>query len=66
MISCALRIWRGDIETVRELILKDPRLLYESARGQPDSNWGPPMSYAANIGQDAIVQLLRELDATDL
>ena len=68
VIACLMTdaIWRGDIETVRELILKDPRLLYESARGQPDSNWGPPMSYAANIGQDAIVQLLRELGATDL
>ena len=68
VIACLMTdaTWRGDIETVRELILKDPRLLYESARGQPDSNWGPPMSYAANIGQDAIVQLLRELGATDL
>lgn len=59
-------IWRGDIETVRNLVLKDPRLLHEAARGLPDSNWGPPMSYAANVGQDAIILMLRDLGATDL
>lgn len=48
-------IWRGDVEAVRELVLKDPRLLHEAARGIADSNWGPPMSYAANVGQDAII-----------
>jgi hypothetical protein len=59
-------IWRGDVEAVRELVLKDPRLLREAARGMADSNWGPPMSYAANVGQDAIIQMLRDLGATDL
>ncbi len=59
-------IWRGDAETVRALVTKDPRLLHEAARGIPDSNWGPPMSYAANVGQDQIVQMLREMGATDL
>lgn len=58
-------IWRGDIDAVRELVLKDPRLLHEDARGLP-SNWGPPMSYAANIGQNKIIQMLRELGAVDL
>jgi hypothetical protein len=58
-------IWRGDIDTVRELVLKDPRLLHEDARGLP-SNWGLPMSYAANIGQNKIIQMLRELGAVDL
>jgi ankyrin repeat protein len=58
-------IWRGDIDTVRELVLKDPRLLHDDARGLP-SNWGPPMSYAANIGQDKIIHMLRELGAKDL
>jgi Ankyrin repeat len=46
--------------------LKDPRLLHEAARGLADSNWGPPMSYAANIGQDQIIQMLREMGATDV
>jgi len=59
-------IWRGDVEAVRALVLKDPRLLHEAARGLPDSNWGPPMSYAANVGQDAIIQMLREMGAKDL
>jgi len=58
-------IWRGDVDTVRELVLKDPRLLHDDARGLP-SNWGPPMSYAANIGQNKIIQMLRELGAVDL
>jgi ankyrin repeat protein len=59
-------IWRGDVEAVRDLVLKDPRLLHESARGVADSNWGPPMSYAANVGQDAIIAMLREMGAEDL
>lgn len=59
-------LWRGDAEAVRELVRKKPGLLHEAARGVPDSNWGPPMSYAANIGQDAIIQMLREMGATDV
>lgn len=57
-------IWRGDAETVRALVLKNPKLLHEDARGLK-SNWGSPMSYAANIGQNAIIQMLRELGAND-
>jgi ankyrin repeat protein len=59
-------IWRDDADSVRELVLKDPRLLHESARGVADSNWGPPMSYAANVGQDGIIAMLREMGANDL
>jgi hypothetical protein len=59
-------IWRGDVDAVKELVLKDPRLLHESARGLPESNWGPPMSYAANVGQDAIIQMLKEMGAKDV
>jgi hypothetical protein len=58
-------IWRGDVDAVRALVLKNPRLLHESARGIADSNWGPPMSYAANVGQDAIITMLREMGAED-
>ncbi|MBV9225970.1 MAG: ankyrin repeat domain-containing protein [Acidobacteriaceae bacterium] len=58
-------IWRGDVDTIRELILKNPRLLHEDARGVK-GNWGPPMSYAANLGQDGIVQMLHEFGAADL
>ncbi len=59
-------IWRGDADIVRQLVRKDPRLLDESARGVADSNWGPPMSYAANVGQNEIIALLREMGAADL
>jgi hypothetical protein len=59
-------IWRGDVEAVRKLVVKNPLLLHEAARGLPDCNWGPPMSYAANVGQDAIIAMLREMGASDL
>jgi hypothetical protein len=68
VVACRMTeaIWRGDIEAVRAMVLKDPRLLHEPARGRPDSNWGPPMSYAANAGQDAIIEMLRGLGAEDV
>ena len=59
-------IWRGDVDAVRELVRKDPKLLHEPATGVPDSNWGPPMTYAANVGQDAIIGMLHELGAADV
>lgn len=59
-------IWGGNVEAVRALVVKNPKLLHEAARGIADSNWGPPMSYAANVGQDAIIQMLREMGADDL
>ncbi|MDE2126561.1 MAG: ankyrin repeat domain-containing protein [Armatimonadetes bacterium] len=58
-------IWRGDAETVRTLVLQYPELITEDARGVK-GNWGPPMSYAANIGQDSIIRMLRELGAEDV
>jgi len=58
-------IWRDDDEAVRELVAKHPQLLHEDARGVK-GNWGPPMSYAANLGRDRIIAMLRGLGATDL
>ena len=58
-------IWRGDADAVRELVLQNPALLREDARGV-DGNWGPPMSYAANLGQNRIVEMLRDLGAADV
>jgi hypothetical protein len=58
-------IWRGDVEAVRAMVMKDPRLLEEDARGVK-GNWGPPMSYAANLGQNAIIEMLRGMGAADL
>jgi ankyrin repeat protein len=59
-------IWRGDAEKVRQLVLKNPQLVRESATGLPQSNWGPPMSYAANLGQNGIIEMLRSLGADDV
>jgi ankyrin repeat protein len=59
-------IWHGDVEAVRQIVLKNPQLLRESASGVADSNWGPPMSYAANIGQNEIIQLLHKMGAVDV
>jgi hypothetical protein len=58
-------IWRDDVNAVRELVVKYPNLLHENA-GIRSSNWGPPMSYAANLGRDQIIRMLHELGATDL
>ena len=39
----------------------------EDARGTSvTGNWGPPLSYAANIGRGRIVTLLRDLGASDV
>ncbi len=67
VIACQMTdaIWRGDVEAVRTLVQRHPRLLDEDARGVK-GNWGPPLSYAANLGQDAIIEMLRSLGATDL
>ena len=58
-------IWRDDVDTVRELVTKNPRLIHEETlirRG----NWGPPLTYAANLGHDRIIRMLHERGATDL
>jgi hypothetical protein len=31
-----------------------------------NGNWGPPLSYAANLGQDAVIEMLRGLGAGNL
>lgn len=59
-------IWRDDVDTVRDLVRKYPAMLHEHALVRPTSNWGPPMSYAANLGRDRIIDALLELGATDL
>src|SRR5438067_924651 len=49
VLSCHLidAIWLDDLSTVRSIVLKYPKLVHENA-GIRNSNWGPPMSYAAN------------------
>ncbi len=58
-------IWEDDLETVRELVTQHGALLREDVLIRTDSNWGPPMTYAANVGRDAIITMLRDLGATD-
>ena len=67
MQSCRLvdAIWRDDIHTVRELVTANPQLIHENAE-IGNGNWGPPMSYAANLGHDRIILMLRELGAADV
>ncbi|HKI04195.1 MAG TPA: ankyrin repeat domain-containing protein [Thermoanaerobaculia bacterium] len=67
VLACRMTdaIWRDDAGAVRDLVAKHPRLLDEDARGVK-GNWGPPMSYAANLGRDRIIAMLRGLGAADL
>jgi len=58
-------IWDDDPDTIRKLITANPHLLQENA-GIGNRNWGPPMSYAANVGRDRIIRLLYDLGARDL
>jgi hypothetical protein len=65
--SCELidAIWRDDLNAVRALVTSHPNLLHENAAVR-NSNWGPPMSYAANLGRDRIIAMLYALGARDL
>ena len=67
VLACQLidAIWNDNVDNVRQLVLKHPQLLHEDARIR-NSNWGPPMSYAANLGRDRIIEMLHDLGATDL
>ena len=61
-------IWENDIAAVRELVTQHPNLIHEEALVRPPgkiSNWGPPMSYAANLGRDDIIQMLHAMGARD-
>ena len=57
-------IWRDDVKTVERIVSQNPQLIHEPARIR-ESNWGPPMSYAANLGRDEIIRLLSKLGAMD-
>lgn len=64
-VELADAIWRDDLGVVRSLVQAYPALLHESVLIR-ESNWGPPMSYAANLGRDALVRYLHAAGATDL
>lgn len=59
-------IWRDDLDAVRELIRGNRALLHEDVLIRTDSNWGPPMTYAANLGRDRLIRFLHAEGATDL
>ena len=67
VLACRLveAIWRDDADLVREMVVRHPHLLHEETLIRK-SNWGPPLSFAANLGRDRIIQLLRGFGATDL
>src|SRR5262245_53224724 len=68
VLACRMAdaIWRDQVEVVRALVVKHPELLHESVRGVSDGNWGPPMTYAANLGRDEMIEMLHGLGARDL
>jgi hypothetical protein len=65
-VRLAEAIWRDDAQTVRALVTGNPTLIREQVLIRKDSNWGPPMTFAANLGRNAIIRMLREMGATDL
>ena len=65
-VQLADAIWRDDLESVRTLVTGNPSLIRERVLLRPDSDWGPPMTFAANLGRDAIIRLLFGLGARDL
>jgi ankyrin repeat protein len=65
-VQLADAIWRDDLEAVRALVTGNPKLIHEHVLIRTNSNWGRPMTYAANLGRNRIIQMLRELGATDL
>jgi hypothetical protein len=68
VLACRMTeaIWRDDVSAVRALVLKHPPLLHQMARGTERCNWGPPMTYAANLGRDRMIAMLRDLGAKDI
>jgi hypothetical protein len=65
-VQLAEAIWRDDPDKVRALIEQNPALIQEHVLIRTDSNWGPPMTYAANLGRDAIIRFLHQRGARDL
>lgn len=64
-VRLADAIWRDDQDSVRALIEGNPALIHEHVLIRTDSDWGPPMTYAANLGRDRIIRFLHGRGATD-
>jgi hypothetical protein len=65
-VRLADAIWRDDPDAVRALIARDSALIHEDVLIRGDSNWGPPMTYAANLGRDRIIRILHSHGARDI
>ncbi len=65
-VRLADAIWRDDAQEVRALIASHAALLHEQVLIREDSNWGPPMTYAANLGRNGLIRLFHRLGAKDL
>jgi hypothetical protein len=65
-VRLAEAIWRDDLQAVRDLITQNNALIREHVLIRTDSNWGPPMTYAANLGRNDIIRFLHERGARDL
>lgn len=65
-VRLATAIWDDDLDAVLQLVTANPHLIDEPVLIRSDSNWGRPMTYAANLGRDRIIRMLRERGATDL
>ncbi len=65
-VQLADAIWNDDLAGVRTLIAAYPHLLHEQVLIRANSNWGPPMTYAANLGRDSIINFLHASGAKDL
>ena len=65
-VQLAEAIWSDDVDAVRTLITRNPELIHEHVLIRTDSNWGPPLTYAANLGRNDIIRLLHRHGARDL
>jgi hypothetical protein len=65
-VQLAEAIWRDDADEVLALIASDRDLIHEHVLIRTDSDWGPPMTYAANLGRDRLIRLLHDHGAKDL
>jgi hypothetical protein len=65
-VELAEAIWRDDSDEVLALITRNSDLIHEHVLIRTDSNCGPPMTYAANLGRDRLIRLLHGHGAKDL
>lgn len=64
-VQLAEAIWRDDSDDVLALVTRNPDLVREHVLIRTDSGWGPPMTFAANLGRDRLIRLLHERGAKD-